>query len=261
MYRKIMSEVDVKQTLKLVLEKIEGAFKNRPSTLETEKPYLVAVSKTKPAEMVMEAYEAGQRHFGENYVQELVEKASHPGILDKCKEIRWHFIGHLQSNKVNKVISIPGLHMIETVDSQKLAEIVNRAWEKRRQEVASTEERLRVLVQVNTSGEGQKSGVEPAEAVQLYKFIRDNCPSLSVQGVMTIGKFDHDYSQGPNEDFIVLMKCHENIIKELQLNPQDVHVSMGMSHDFEHAINAGSSIVRVGSSIFGTRTPKSNAAN
>lgn len=121
LYRR-MASADIKTALEATLRRIEIAFARRPSVnlasnllyselhsivyfqdVTTAKPRLVAVSKTKPAEDVVEAYEAGQRHFGENYVQELVEKASHPAILEKCKDIKWHFIGHLQTNKIQKV--------------------------------------------------------------------------------------------------------------------------------------------------------------
>uniref|UniRef100_A0A1L8E066 Pyridoxal phosphate homeostasis protein n=1 Tax=Nyssomyia neivai TaxID=330878 RepID=A0A1L8E066_9DIPT len=251
-----MSEVDIKQNLKIVLDTIEESFKKRPTNLLTRKPHLVAVSKTKPAEAVVAAYDAGQRHFGENYVQEMVEKASHPQILERCKDIKWHFIGHLQSNKINKVLSVPGLYMIETVDSIKLATGINKAWEKLRTEEMG---HLKVLVQVKTSEEDAKSGIAPEEASELYKFIKDQCPNLCVEGIMTIGAFGHDYSKGPNEDFITLMKCYDHVVQELELDPNEVHVSMGMSNDYDHAIVAGSTIVRVGSSIFGSRTPKSDA--
>lgn len=85
----------------------------------------MAVSKTKPVEAILEAYEEGQRHFGENYVQELQEKANNQLILEKCKDIKWHFIGHLQSNKVKKVVQLPNLYMIETIDNKKIAEAVS----------------------------------------------------------------------------------------------------------------------------------------
>lgn len=100
----------------------------------------------------MEAYDAGQRHFGENYVQELEEKANHPIILEKCTDIKWHFIGHLQSNKVNKVLSVPNLFVIETVHKQKLAANLNNHWSKFRMD----DSKLKVFIQVNTSGEDGK---------------------------------------------------------------------------------------------------------
>lgn len=112
-------------------------------------PLLVAASKLKPPEIIVEAYEAGQRHFGENYVQEIEEKANNPLILEKCKEIKWHFIGHLQSNKINKVLAIPNLYLIETVHKEKLAEQLNNHWPK----FSSDGKKLNVMVQVNTSGE------------------------------------------------------------------------------------------------------------
>lgn len=111
---------------------------------------MVAVSKLQSTGSILSAYEAGQRHFGENYVNELVEKACNPSILEKCKEIRWHFIGNLQRNKVNKVLSIPNLYIIETVSSDKLANVLNNSWPKYRK---SDDSKLNVMVQVNTSQE------------------------------------------------------------------------------------------------------------
>lgn len=99
--------------------------------------------------MIAQAYEGGQRHFGENYVNELAEKASDPLILEKCKDIKWHFIGHLQTNKINKLLGSPGLFMVETVDSGKIADNLNKQWVKYR----NNNEKLRIMVQVNTSAE------------------------------------------------------------------------------------------------------------
>lgn len=112
-------------------------------------PRLVAVSKIKPATLIVQAYEAGQRHFGENYVNELADKAKDPLILENCKDIKWHFIGHLQTNKINKLLGSPGLFMVETVDSEKLADNLNKQWLKYRNE----EGKLKIMVQINTSGE------------------------------------------------------------------------------------------------------------
>lgn len=116
------------------------------------KPTLVAVSKTKSIDLIVSAYEAGQRNFGENYVPELEEKAKSSTILDKCKEIQWHFIGRLQSNKMNKLLCLPNLYMIETVNSQKLASQLNKNWSK----FGSLNQKLNVMVQVNTSNEEGK---------------------------------------------------------------------------------------------------------
>ncbi|CAG2056151.1 unnamed protein product [Timema podura] len=149
MIRKIMTEIDVVKGLKHVWERIEVASSKRTINLQKYKPRLVAVSKTKPKELIIDSYNAGQRHFGENYVQELVDKAHDPEILEKCPEICWHFIGLLQRNKVNKIVSIPNIYLVETVESEKVASSLNTAWLKSRK----ADEKLRVMVQVNTSGE------------------------------------------------------------------------------------------------------------
>lgn len=118
--------------------------------LNTVEPTLVAVSKLKPADDIITAYEAGQKHFGENYVNELAEKASDPKILEQCKEIRWHYIGHLQGNKVNKIVKTTNLFVIETVDSEKIASALDVGWMKN---IKDENSRLKILVQVNTSKE------------------------------------------------------------------------------------------------------------
>ncbi|XP_053954700.1 pyridoxal phosphate homeostasis protein isoform X1 [Anastrepha ludens] len=246
-----MSEVNVKAGIECVLKRIDEALARRPTDLaKMPKPQLVAVGKTKPVELIIEAYGAGQRHFGENYVQELVEKTQHPDILQQCPDIKWHFIGHLQNNKINKVLKLPNLYMIQTVDSEKLAAGLNSAWEKIQ---GDNKKPLPVLIQVNTSGEEAKNGVEPNAAPTLYKYIKENLKNLQLEGVMTIGAFGFDYSKGPNPDFISLMSVHNQICTENGLEPSAVQVSMGMSDDFEKAIEAGSTIVRVGTTIFGVR--------
>lgn len=117
------SSVNVRQNLKAILDKLSVIYNEAPEVSRAVKPpRLVAVSKTKPKEMIIEAYEAGQRHFGENYIQELSEKASDPIILDKCPEIMWHFIGTCQTNKVAKVVKTSNITMVETVTSLKLAD-------------------------------------------------------------------------------------------------------------------------------------------
>lgn len=132
----------------------------------TQKPFLVAVSKTKTVEDIIEAYSNGeQQHFGENYAKELAEKGTHKLLLDNCPNIKWHFIGNLQRNNVNKIIDLPGLYMIETVDSEKLAAAVDRSWGSR----GRPGEKLRVLVQVNTSHEENKGGINPADVTTLYR--------------------------------------------------------------------------------------------
>ena len=203
---------------------------------------LVAVSKTKPASAVQEAYEAGQRDFGENYVQELLDKAP---VLPS--DIRWHFIGHLQSNKVKSLIEgVPSLAMVETVDSEKLASRLNAAV------AAAGRSPLRVFLQVNTSGEESKHGVEPGAAcVALARHITAQCPHLQLAGLMTIGM--PDYSSRP-ENFECLSACRKEIAEaEVGVSESELELSMGMSGDFEAAIAMDSTNVRVGSTIFGAR--------
>ncbi|XP_040826201.1 pyridoxal phosphate homeostasis protein isoform X4 [Ochotona curzoniae] len=130
------TEVGLGLALRTVNERVQQAVARRPPDLPAIQPRLVAVSKTKPADMVLEAYSHGQRIFGENY------------ILSSCPDIRWHFIGHLQKQNVNKLMAVPHLAMLETVDSMKLADKVNTSWQKK-----GCPERLKVMVQINTSGE------------------------------------------------------------------------------------------------------------
>lgn len=196
---------------------------------------LVAVSKTKPVEAILEAYSVGQRHFGENYVKELEEKANDPKILENCKNIKWHFIGHLQRNKVNKIIKLPGIYMIQTIDNQKLAEALNDSWKSIRGE---TEGKLKVMIQVNTSGESEKSGVDVDKVPELFELIKEKCDGLQLCGLMTIGAFGFDYSKGSNPDFLALRECSEhvsNLSSEIQL-------SFGMSDDFEQAVSCSQNL-------------------
>ncbi|PSN50545.1 Proline synthase co-transcribed bacterial protein [Blattella germanica] len=253
MLRTIMSEVDVVKGLRCVLERVQVASQKRSLELQKVQPRLVAVSKTKPKENIIAAYEAGQRHFGENYVQELVDKGHDAEILQKCSDIKWHFIGHLQRNKVNKIVAIPGIYLVETVDSDKLASALDSAWAKQGQT-----RKLNVMLQVNTSGEDAKSGCPLENVPDLAKHIREKCSNLELVGLMTIGKFGYDLSQGPNPDFICLKEARDKVCQALGIECDKLELSMGMSDDFEHAIEMGSTNVRVGSSIFGHRTKKEN---
>ncbi|KAJ8944220.1 hypothetical protein NQ318_014582 [Aromia moschata] len=252
MLLKKMAEVDVKKGLKLILNKIDEASKRRNPELQALEPRLVAVSKLKPVSLILDAYEEGQRHFGENYVQELEEKANSPEIMEKCKDIRWHFIGHLQTNKVNKLLAIPNLYIVETVDSKKLATNLNKNWPK----FGPPDSKLKVMIQVNTSGEEEKDGVPPSEVCDVTKYVLDECGNLQLDGLMTIGRFGYNPADGPNPDFISLKRCRDEICQNFGLDWKNINLSMGMSDDFEHAIELGSTNVRVGSSIFGHRPLK-----
>ncbi|XP_064630571.1 pyridoxal phosphate homeostasis protein-like [Lineus longissimus] len=245
--RRAMADTEIARALRSVLDRVKTACDKRPEDLRGLQPRLVAVTKIKPKAVILQAYEAGQRHFGENYVQELEEKSKDPEILEKCKDIRWHFIGHLQRNKVNKVLETPNLYMIETVDSPKLATTINASLERQKME------RLKVMVQVNTSAEENKHGCHPSETLSMVRHVQDACPKLELLGVMTIGAFDHDLSQGPNPDFQSLIQCRKDVCAALNQDLLHLELSMGMSNDFEHAIENGSTNVRVGSTIFGAR--------
>ncbi len=208
-------------------------------------PRLVAVSKTKPIEAVKTAYDAGQLHFGENYVQDLLDKSTSPE-LSSLKDIRWHFIGHLQSNKCSKLVKVTNLWMVETIDSTKLATTLSNSWSK----VHVDSERLKVMIQVNTSQEESKGGCGSEGVVELATHIWNTCPKLELCGLMTIGRVTAVES---NPDFILLNQLRKQVSTIIGVDENQLELSMGMSNDFEQAIRAGSTNVRVGSAIFGAR--------
>ena len=243
---KCEESLDISGALQTVRERATEAHKK--STIPGHPfPRLVAVSKTKPAELVLEAYHSGQRHFGENYVQELVVKSNH-ALLVGLEDIRWHFIGHLQRNKCNNLTTIPHLWCVETVDSERLASTLDASWKKR-----ELKGKLKVFVQVNTSSEDSKHGCPPAKTSEIVRHILEKCNNLEFRGIMMIGEIGHDYSSGANPDFVCLVDTRERVCREVGLRVDQVELSMGMSADFEHAILAGSTNIRVGSTIFGAR--------
>jgi pyridoxal phosphate enzyme (YggS family) len=234
---------DVHQTM-------AAAHALREVTASSRAALLVAVSKTKSVEAIMAAYGCGQRCFGENYVQEIEAKAP---LLPP--DIEWHFIGHLQSNKASSLLeAVPNLAVLHTVDSAKLASKVNQAVEKvldaRRQRRP-----LDVFIQVNTSGEESKSGVAPGpDVATLAKFIAGaDCPNLRLAGLMTIGMPDYTSRK---EDFVCLAQERQRVSEATGIAAGELELSMGMSGDYEQAIVMGSTVVRVGSKIFGARAVK-----
>ncbi|KAF7721149.1 hypothetical protein EC973_005356 [Apophysomyces ossiformis] len=229
-----------------IVQSLEEVRANIEKTLNgTREARLVAVSKYKPPEDLLYAYEAGQRHFGENYVQELIEKSE-----KLPRDIQWHFIGHLQSNKCKAVAAIPNLYAVETVDGVKKADALNKACK-----AVERSDPLRVFVQVNTSDEEAKSGIDPAQCPEVCRHIIDACPALKLDGLMTIGMFGRDPSE-ENPDFQCLVDCKKQT--EASIPDITLELSMGMSDDYTQALIAGSTNVRVGSKIFGAR-PKKNA--
>ena len=244
-------------TLSSVLSRIESAKSSSPGPPVR----LVAVSKLKPANDILALHSAPDNHlhFGENYQQELLQKSM---LLPR--EIRWHFIGALQTNKCKPLAEqIPNLWCVESVDTGKKADQL----EKGRAALCEKEKEyegvsLRVFVQVNTSGEEEKSGVKPSSAAELCRHVRDQCPHLKLQGIMTIGAIarSQEAKEGvENEDFIRLREVRDQVVKDLGLQEGDLELSMGMSEDFESAIRCGSNEVRVGSTIFGQRPAKGDA--
>jgi pyridoxal phosphate enzyme (YggS family) len=221
---------------------------------------LIAVSKLKPANDILALHQPPnpiQTHFGENYVQELLEKAK---ILPHS--IRWHMIGGLQSNKCKQLAEqIPNLWCVSSVDSAKKANELEKG-RKALLEKDSNVEKLRIMVQVNTSGEENKSGVEPEDALSLCRHVIDQCPHLQLHGLMTIGaiaRSKETTAENENEDFVKLRETRDQVTKELGWDEAKLEMSMGMSSDFEGAIRMGSDEVRVGSEIFGERPPKKDA--
>ena len=164
-------------------------------------PSLVAVSKTKPVELLRIAYDRGQRDFGENYVQEVVAKAP-----QMPADVRWHFIGHLQSNKAKDLVAAaPNLFCVHTVDSLKLAQELQK-----RVAALRPDNPLAIMVQVNTSAEESKSGCEPAAVVELCAEVVASCPLLRLCGLMCIGKYSAAEGSAV-EDFEVLKRCREQV--------------------------------------------------
>jgi pyridoxal phosphate enzyme (YggS family) len=201
---------------------------------------LIAVSKTHPAAAIREAYAAGQRDFGENYVQELLQKAEE---LRDLRELRWHLIGHLQRNKVKQVA--PLVSLLHTVDSLELArELAKRV------AAATPGRRLPVLVEVSIAGEEQKHGVAPTELAELFEGIQA-LPALSLRGLMCVPPFSEDAAAAaPHFERLRALRDEHGGVSRLP------ELSMGMTHDLEHAVAAGATLVRVGTAIFGARPTK-----
>ena len=196
---------------------------------------LVTVSKTNPAEKIKEVYDLGQRAFGENKVQELLEKQP---VLPN--DIEWHLIGHLQTNKVKYIAGF--ISMIESIDSEKLLKEVDK-------EALKNNRKINVLLQVKIAKEETKFGLTVDETKDIFnKYLNGNYPNIEIKGLMGMASFVDDETQ-IREEFSVL----KNLFDELsELKPLET-LSMGMSGDFPIAIESGSNSVRVGSAIFGER--------
>lgn len=198
---------------------------------------LIAVSKTKPVEMLMEVYEAGCRHFGENKVQELLDK------YDKMpSDVKWHMIGHLQTNKVKYIVD--KVEMIHSVDTIKLAECISKEAVKKNVVVP-------ILLEVNLAEEESKFGFLESEVLPAIEKI-SKLPGVKLSGLMTVPPFVED----GEENRIYFKKLTQISVDILSKNMDNVCMdilSMGMTSDYEVAVSEGATFVRVGSAIFGNR--------
>jgi pyridoxal phosphate enzyme (YggS family) len=216
-----------------------GEIAEHIAALQKELPEgvtLVAVSKTKPMEAILEAYEAGQRDFGENYIQELCDKA------DKLpKDIRWHAIGHVQSNKVKYIA--PFVHLIHGVDSLKLLQEINKQAQK-------NERVIDCLLQIFIATEESKFGLDATELDALLKSETfQHLQNIRIVGLMGMASNTENEAQIRSE-----FKGLRDLFLSMQKDyPDFQHLSMGMSGDYSIAIAEGSTMIRVGSLIFGTR--------
>ena len=213
-------------TLDELIQRVEAARLKRSEHLIVQ---IVAVTKyTNDPEVLKRLFEDGQRAFGENRVQDMEGKVK---ALEDLP-IEWHFIGNLQKNKINKLLKLNPF-MIQSINSYELAEAVNKRAHKP----------IRCLLEINSSGEPTKHGMDPEIAVDTYLKIKENLPNINLQGVMTIGAHSND-EKAIRESFRKTYKIFE------QLKPYGAKIcSMGMSNDFEIAIEEGSNMIRVGRAL------------
>ncbi|MBE5885513.1 MAG: YggS family pyridoxal phosphate-dependent enzyme [Lachnospiraceae bacterium] len=198
---------------------------------------LIAVSKTKPVEMLQEVYDAGCRDFGENKVQEIMDK------YDKLpSDIRWHMIGHLQTNKVKYIVD--KVYMIHSVDSMKLAKEISK-------EALKKNVTVKILLEVNVAKEESKFGMMSEEVKNFYKEVID-LPGLEVCGLMTIAPYVENAEEN-RQYFVNLKQLVVDIADEKTDNKSIGELSMGMTGDYEVAVEEGATYVRVGTGIFGER--------
>ncbi len=225
----------IRENLKAVEENIERACER--AGRKRDEVTLIAVSKTKPVEDIMEAYEAGIRDFGENKVQELTDK------YEKLpKDIRWHMIGHLQKNKVKYIVDKAVL--IHSVDSFELASEINRQAEKKNVTCD-------ILIEVNIANEETKFGIRADEAFELVNRIME-LSYVNVRGLMCIAPYV--VVSDENRDFFKkMLKLDVDITRKLSNNIRMDVMSMGMTCDYDVAIEEGATMVRVGTGIFGER--------
>ncbi len=222
------------------VEKIRGRIDQacRKAGRQASDVTLLAVSKTFPAASVGEVVSCGVTDIGENYVQELLAKKE--ALADE--RIRWHFIGHLQSNKVKYIAG--WIHLIHAVDSTSLAEEINKKAE-------SAGRIIDILLEVNSTGEESKFGISPRDAEGLVRSV-EHCENIRVCGLMTMSLFLPD-PEGSRPYYRSMSKLRDRLSRLDQKNVDMKHLSMGMTGDFEVAIEEGATIVRIGTALFGKR--------
>ena len=226
----------------MITENLEQVRKNideacRMAGRDPKEVTLIAVSKTKPVTMLKEAYDAGARCFGVNKVQEIMDK--HPQLPE---DIQWHMIGHLQRNKVKYIVD--KVSMIHSVDSLRLAQTIE-------QEAAKHNVCVPVLLEVNVAQEESKFGLKMDEVLPLIETIAD-FPHIKVQGLMTIAPYVENAED--NRDFFRQLKKLSVDIEAKNINNVSMSVlSMGMTGDYQVAVQEGATMVRVGTGIFGER--------
>ncbi|OHD84099.1 YggS family pyridoxal phosphate-dependent enzyme [Sulfuricurvum sp. RIFCSPLOWO2_12_FULL_43_24] len=222
-----MTTLEQKLSFDRIIERVEKA---RLRVNDHHIVKIVAASKYVDAEAIRSLYAIGQRAFGENKVQDLVTKSEALNELP----IEWHFIGTLQKNKINHLLSVRP-HLLHSIDSLELAQALNERLE--REDMT-----LRALIQINSAYEESKSGFFPEEINEKYAQIMQECPRLHLQGVMSIGAHV--------EEPAIVRKSFETTRRIFETLPQASVCSMGMSGDFEMAIECGSTMVRLGSILF-----------
>ena len=234
--------MSIADNLKRVRERIAAAA--RRVGREPESVALMAVSKTFPAEAIREAYAAGQRLFGENYVQEFAAKRA---ALRDLADAKFHLIGHLQSNKAAKAVEV--FSAVDSVDSLKLAQKLNAA-------LAGRNERVPVLLEINVGAEESKTGI-PLDSPELDAVLgaASELNHLEIRGLMVIPPMTEDPAAA-RPFFRAVRDLRDRIAGQRAPGVRMDVLSMGMSHDFEVAIEEGSTCVRVGTAIFGARPPK-----
>ena len=227
--------MSLKDMIKSIRSKIESAQKRGGFSHPVQ---LIAVTKTHPFSLIQECYEAGITAIGENRIQEATKKFA---AFDSMPDLARRFIGHLQSNKVNKCLEL--FDTIDSVDSVKLLKRISNT-------ALQQERTIHVLLEINTSGETQKHGFLPDQLDEIRECF--NLPSISIEGLMTVGPFTAD-KEKIRDSFIQLRTLRKKINQSV-IQSDMMELSMGMSGDFEIAVEEGSTMIRLGTALFGKRT-------